>query len=167
MSEKYFDLSGKVNVYNSKGENIVRLYTEVIENCADKLYELTQQEPACTDLRSNNIPMEVNVKTLRNTVSELGEILAKQTLEVVDMEHLEHEFNVIMAALRLIDMQFEGVCRLQHVMNMDDEFRKAMSLRVELLRTAVLLYNENLNKVIVLSSNFYKELEEKMAKFTE
>lgn len=167
MSEKYFDLSGEVEVYNLRGALIVTLYTEMIVNCADKLYTLTQQEPACTDLRSNNIPMEVNVKTLRDTVSEMKEFLEVQILHVVNMEYLEREFNVIMVAVRLIKLQLQGLYRLQHVMKIDGEFRKTMMMQIDLLETAILLYNENLNQAIIRGSKLYKEFKEKTADFSE
>ena len=167
MSEKYFDLSGEVEVYNLRGALIVTLYTEMIVNCADKLYTLTQQEPACTDLRSNNIPMEVNVKTLRDTVSEMKEFLEVQILHVVNMEYLEREFNVIMVAVRLIKLQLQGLYRLQHVMKIDGEFRKTMMMQIDLLETAILLYNENLNQAIIRGSKLYKEFKKKTADFSE
>lgn len=161
MSEKYFDLSGVVDVYNPRGAFIVTLYTEVILNCADKLYKLTQHEKVCELFRAINVPMEVNVKTLRETISELEEKWVDEMLSTADMDALEKEFNIFLFTMNLIERQFEGTRLKLMLSGLDDDFIRDMDMRIQLLYTAVDLYKENLNQAIVEGNKFITELKAK------
>lgn len=163
MSKKYFDLSGVVDVYNPRGAFIVTLYTEVIVNCADKLYKLTQHEKVCKLFRAINVPMEINVKTLRETISDLEDKWVHEMLSTADMDALERNFNIFFFTMNLIERQFEGTRLKLIVAGLENEFIRDMDMRIQLLYTAVGLYKENLNQAIVEGNKLITELKAKEA----
>lgn len=154
---RFFDLEGHIPVYNVRGLFICKLYTEMIGMYANRAYELTQQEDICKDLRSHNIPMEINLKTIGELVSELGEKLEGQMLAVVDMDMLEDEFRPIMFTSRIIDMQLSKIEEINDDLQWESERIADFEERIELLGTAIDLYIDNLNQAIVRGNKVYRK----------
>lgn len=154
---RFFDLEGHIPVYNVRGLFICKLYKEMIQMYAERAYELTQQEDVCKDLRSNNIPLEINLKTIGELVGELGEWLERQMLTIVDMKALEEAFLRILFTANLIDMQLTNIEEMSDELQWDSDRLADFEERIELLATAVDLYLDNLNRAIVRSNKAYRK----------